>query len=124
MRRVSLFAISWLLILVASTGGGVWAAERLSDESCIPEIPAKAAGLAPAQEEPLAVGQILALDAKAGRVTIVHRGVEHLYIQPGTSVFRVKNPAVLAGFSPGDKVRFDIVRDGKRFAVTHLENSN
>jgi len=72
----------------------------------------------------LAMGRIVALDAKTGRVTIMHRGVGHLYIEPGTNVFRVKNPALIDGFSPGDKVRFDASRDGKRYDLTRLENSN
>jgi hypothetical protein len=30
----------------------------------------------------------------------------------------------LKGFSAGDRVRFEVERDGRRFVLRHLENSN
>ena len=122
MRRV--FTISCLLILAVSAGGGVWAAQRIAAKPCTAEIPADAASLQPVQEYPLAAGRIVALDARTGRVTIAHHGIGRFYINAGTSVFYAPNPAVLTGLTPGDKVRFDVERDGRRYDITRLENSN
>ncbi len=122
MRRV--FTISCMLILAVSAGGGVWAAERISSKPCLAAIPADAASLQPIEEYPLAAGRIVALDARTGRVTITHRRIGRFYIDPGTSVFHVQDRAMLTGLTPGDRVRFDVERDGRRYDITRLENSN
>ncbi len=122
MRRV--FTISCMLILAVSAGGGVWAAERISSKPCLAAIPADAASLQPIEEYPLAAGRIVALDARTGRVTITHRRIGRFYIDPGTSVFHVQDRAMLTGLTAGDRVRFDVQRDGRRYDVTRLENSN
>ncbi|TBR24494.1 MAG: copper-binding protein, partial [Reyranella sp.] len=36
----------------------------------------------------------------------------------------VENPAALKGLSPGDRVRFEVERNGRDYVVTRLENSN
>lgn len=122
MRRV--FTISCLLILAVSAAGGVWAAQRIAAKPCTTAIPANAASLQPFKEYPLAAGRIVSLDARTGRVTIAHRGIDRFYIEPGTSIFQVADRALLAGLMPGDKVRFDVERAGRRYSITRLENSN
>ncbi len=124
MRRVVI--VSWLLVLAASAWGGVWAAQRIAaKQQHLPEIPPNIMSLPPAEEHPLAAGRIVALDNATGRVTIAHRGVGRFYIEPGKTVFAVHDKSLLMGFTPGDKVRFDVTRDGKqRYAITKLENSN
>ena len=42
----------------------------------------------------------------------------------GVRVFAVQDPTTLKGFGPGDRVRFEVDRDGRGFVVTRLENSN
>jgi Cu/Ag efflux protein CusF len=72
----------------------------------------------------LAAGKIVAVDGKDGRLTVRHRGVARFYLDPGTNIFRVEDPALLTGLTPGDKIRFDVAREGKRYTITRIENSN
>lgn len=123
MPRIAL--ISWLVILSAMTGGAVLAAERMVKPCTAVAVPrAKLASLQPVEEYPLGAGRIVAIDAKDGRLTIMQRGIPHFYLDPGTFIFHVDDRALLTGLTPGDKVRFDVTRTGKRFTITRLENSN
>ena len=124
MRRVAL--VSWMLILAASLGGGVWAAQNLHrQQQQLPEMPPDTAGLQPIEERPLAAGRIVSLDGPAGRVTIAHRGIGRFHIESGKTDFVVPDKTLLTGLTPGDKVRFDVMREGKqRYAITRLENAN
>jgi Cu/Ag efflux protein CusF len=123
MRRIAL--ISWLVILSATIGGAVWGAQRIAAKPCIPAAPpAKLATLQPVEELPLAAGKIVAVDSNAGRLTVKHRGIGRFYLEPGTTIFHVEDRALLTGRTPGDKIRFDAERDGKRYAIIRIENSN
>jgi Cu(I)/Ag(I) efflux system periplasmic protein CusF len=127
MRRIAL--ISWLVILTATVGGGVWAAQRIVAKPCSASAPASLtkadlASLQPVEEFPLAAGKIVAVDAKDGRLTVRHRGVERFYLEPGTFIFHVEDRSLLTGLTPGDKIRFDVARNGKRYDITRIENSN
>jgi Cu(I)/Ag(I) efflux system protein CusF len=128
MRRIAL--ISWLVILTVTVGGGVWAAQRIAAKPCSTTAPAASlakpdlASLQPVEEFPLAAGKIVAVDAKDGRLTIRHRGVERFYLDPGTFIFHVEDRSLLTGLTPGDKIRFDVARNGKRYDITRIENSN
>jgi Cu/Ag efflux protein CusF len=127
MRRIAL--ISWLVILTATVGGGVWAAERIAAKPCSAAAPASLtkadlARLQPVEEFPLVAGRIVAVDARDGRLTVRHRGVERFYLEPGTFIFHVEDRSLLTGLTPGDKIRFDVARNGKRYDITRVENSN
>jgi Cu/Ag efflux protein CusF len=124
MRRTVLF--SWLIVLAVTAGGAGWAAQCMAvrPHAQVPGTSTDLAGLPPAEEFPLAKGRIVALDPADGRLTVSHRGVERFYIEPGTSVFRVEDPSLLVGLAPGDKIRFDVARDGRHYAVTRIENTN
>ena len=122
MRRIVL--ISWLVTLAATLGGGVWAAERITKPCVAAMPPAALVPLQPTEELALAAGKILAVDAKDGRLTVNHRGVSRYYLEPGTFIFHVEDRALLTGLTPGDKIRFDVARAGKRFTITRIENSN
>jgi len=39
-------------------------------------------------------------------------------------VLHVDQANLLLGLTPGDKIRFDVNRVGRRYLVTRLENSN
>jgi Cu/Ag efflux protein CusF len=123
MRRVSV-VLSCLAIVGALSGGAVWAAEQLKATPCVAVAPSDLSHLAPDQEYPLAAGRIVALDSKAGTVTIAHQPIQHFYLQAETRTFDVADPNALAGFTAGDKVRFGLERTGtKKFVVTRIENS-
>lgn len=75
-------------------------------------------------EEPLAAGTVVAVDAARSRITLDYRPVPRLFLEGGTRVFHVTDAKILEGLSSGDRVRFDVERDGRRYVVTRLENSN
>ncbi len=75
-------------------------------------------------DEPLASGRIVAVDRAAGRVTLEYRPIPELLLEGGRRVFNVEDPTSLTGLGPGDKVRFEVERNGRTFKVTRIENSN
>jgi Cu/Ag efflux protein CusF len=75
-------------------------------------------------DERLATGRVVAVDRAAGRITLEFRPIPQLLLEGGTRIFQVKDPASLKALGPGDKVRFEVERDGRSFVVTRVENSN
>jgi len=71
----------------------------------------------------LASGRIVAIDPAAGRITLDYRPLP-LLPEGGVRVFTVEDPASLKGLSAGDRIRFEVEREGRGFVVTRLENSN
>ena len=123
MRRI--FLISWLAVLGVTVCGGVWAARRAD----CPSLPRAAlakdiASLQPAEELPLAVGRIVAVNDKAGMLTVQHGAIRRFELDPLTRVFTVEDKAMLTGLTPGDKIRFDLVRKDGHYVIDRIENSN
>ena len=83
-------------------------------DGCTVEIP---------NDMPRASGRIVAIDAAAGRITLDYRPIP-LLPEGGVRVFTVEDAASLKGLSAGDRVRFEVEREGRGYVVTHLENSN
>ena len=75
-------------------------------------------------DEPLATGRVVAVDRTAGRITLEFRPIPQLLLEGGTRIFAVKDPVSLKGLGPGDKVRFEVERNGRSYVVTRVENSN
>ena len=84
---------------------------------------ANCAAEVPRNDVQLASGRIVAIDSAAGRVTLDHRPLP-LLPEGGVRIFTVEDPAILKGLSAGDRVRFEVEREGRGFVVTRLENSN
>ena len=74
--------------------------------------------------EPLASGRVLAVDRAAGRITLEFRPIPQLLLEGGKRVFRVKDPTSLKDVNAGDKVRFEVERNGRSYLVTRVENRN
>src|SRR5262245_18684983 len=68
------------------------------------------------------VGDVLAIDASALRVTIDHDEIPGL-MGAMTMTFPVRSPDVLAGVAPGMRVSFDLMRRGNELVVTRLAAS-
>ena len=81
-------------------------------------------GQAVPPDDPRAIGRVLAVDSAAGRITLEFRPVPRLLPEGGTRSFRVKDPASLKGVNAGDKVRFEVERNGRSYLVTRVENRN
>ena len=74
-------------------------------------------------DTPLGSGRVVAVDPAAGRITLEYRPLP-LLPEGGVRVFAVEDPTILKGLSAGDRVRFDVEREGRRYVLKHLENSN
>jgi Cu(I)/Ag(I) efflux system protein CusF len=72
---------------------------------------------------PLASGRVVAIDPAAGKITLDYRPLP-LLPEGGVRIFSVEDPSLLKGLSAGDRVRFEVERDGRRYVLRHLENSN
>ena len=115
-----------LLTLAAMivAGGQVLALERFPGE---PEVESKADApctQAVPSDEPRASGRVVAVDPVAGRITLEFRPIPELLPEGGTRIFTVKEPAWLEGLRPGDKLRFEVERDGRNYTITRIANSN
>lgn len=120
MRQLTLVSIGALALTI---GSGLCATERGRESVAVTDPPGQAAP-SDTVDGPLAAGQIVAVDREGGHVTVAHRGIARFYLEPSTRVFRVEAPILLTGLTPGDKIRFDVERDGRSFVITRLENSN
>lgn len=77
-----------------------------------------------AADRPLSTGRVVKVDANAGKITIEHKPIQHLYMESMSMIFRVKDSAMLIGSTPGDKIRFKVERDNRGFVITRIENFN
>ena len=75
-------------------------------------------------DEPLASGRVVAVDRAGSRITLEYRPIPQLFLDGGTRIFHVGDPTSLKGLGPGDKVRFEVERDGRGYTITRLVNSN
>ncbi len=75
----------------------------------------------PALASELAEGEVRKIDAAAGKLTLKHGEIKRLEMPPMTMVFRVRDPALLAPLKVGDKIRFDVEKQGAAYVVTRIE---
>lgn len=80
-----------------------------------------AASLSMASAETFTKGIVKKIDAKAGKVTIIHEELVDLDMPAMTMVFQVKEPAMLEQVKAGDKVKFEAQKLGGAFTVTRIE---
>lgn len=113
-----------LLTLAAAVflGAAAFAVDRTSTPA--PTVQTELPRASLPDDQPLPRGRVVALDETAGSITLDYAPIPRLFLEGGTRTFAVDDPAVLTGLSPGDKVRFDVERTGRRYTVTHLENTN
>lgn len=78
-----------------------------------------------APQHPLAMGQVVAVDRTAGTITLRHKPIPGAFMmETMTMIFRVADRTMLEGLTAGDKVRFEVQRDGRSYVVVRIENSN
>ena len=71
----------------------------------------------------MAEAEVRKVDAASGRITLAHGEIRNLDMPPMTMTFRVRDPAMLEGVKPGDKVRFAADQIDGKYVVTALEPS-
>jgi Cu/Ag efflux protein CusF len=77
------------------------------------------AGLA---QSALVDGEVMKVDASAGKITIKHGPIKKLDMDEGmTMVFRAEDPALLKEVKAGDKIKFDADNVNGQFTVTKIE---
>ena len=85
---------------------------------------ALASGPALAQNaDPLSDGEIRKVDKEASKITIKHGVIKSLDMPAMTMVFTVKNAALLEQVKPGDKVRFNVVREEGKLVLTEVQTA-
>ena len=69
-------------------------------------------------------GVVRKVDRDTGKVALKHGEIKHLDMPPMTMVFQVKDPTMLDGLEPGDKVHFSAeTTAGGALVVTRIERS-
>jgi len=70
-------------------------------------------------------GEVRKVDASAGKITIRHGPIpKYDMATPMTMVFPISDPAMLAGLGAGDKVMFDVVKEGGSLTITKIRKAN
>lgn len=69
----------------------------------------------------MADGEVRRIDKENGKITIRHGELKNLNMPPMTMVFKVRDPALLDRFRPGDKVRFRAVEEGGALVITDMD---
>ena len=75
-------------------------------------------------DERWASGRVVAIDRAGSRITLEYRPIPQLFLDGGTRIFHVEDSSWLKGLGPGDKVRFEVERDGRSYTIRRLVNSN
>ena len=99
------------------------ALETLPGEPPVEDKQQQAIQVAPSDER-LASGRVVAVDRAGSRITLEYRPIPALFLEGGTRIFHVDDPTSLKGLGPGDKVRFEVERDGRSYTIVRLVNSN
>lgn len=68
-------------------------------------------------------GEITKLNAEKAQVTLKHEAIKSAGMDAMTMPYKVKNAAKLAGFKPGDAVRFTIQMQGDQMLIEQLEHA-
>jgi Cu(I)/Ag(I) efflux system protein CusF len=75
-------------------------------------------------QESLIEGQVMKIDASAGKITLKHGPIKKLGMDQGmTMVFKAQDPAMLKAVRAGDKVKFDADQVNGQFTVTKIEKA-
>ena len=69
----------------------------------------------------MADGEVRKVDKDNKKITLKHGEIKSLDMPPMTMVFQVKDPALLDKVKPGDKVQFNVVKDGAKLTVTEIK---
>ena len=83
-----------------------------------------AATLSMASSETFTKGVVKKIDAKAGKVTIIHEELVDLDMPAMTMVFRVADAAMLETLSEGKEIEFVAARVEGKLTVTKLQYSS
>ena len=69
----------------------------------------------------MADGEVRKVDKANKKITLKHGEIKSLDMPPMTMVFQVSDAALLDKVKPGDKVQFNVAKEGTKFTVTQIE---
>ena len=92
--------------VLALAAAGIWS------------LPSAARAAAPVQAQ--ASGEVVRVNAPAGKIAIRHGAIDKLDLPAMTLVYQV-DPALLAGIAVGDRVEFTAERAGGRYRIVELK---
>ena len=122
MSHKKIFGIFTLAVAI----GAAWSvaeAETMYDSSPYYEDETSAAvQLLPSG--PFVPGRVVAVDHGASKITIEYPAIPQLLLEGGTRNFAVQDAALLTNLTAGDKVRFEVEREGRNFVVRNIVHSN
>lgn len=84
------------------------------------------AAVAPAGNElvnDLANGEVRKVNKSSGKITLKHGDIKSVDMPPMTMVFGVTDKAMLDGLAEGDKVKFNVKKDGSNYVVTEIKKA-
>ena len=111
------FAIAGSLLLALSVGSGA----VLADEHKHGMNHAAMQQAASTSQAHKAEGVVNSVDSRNGKVNMTHGPVESLGWPGMTMDFAVKDKAILKGINPGQKVAFEVVKEGPgKFYVNRI----
>lgn len=113
MNTVQTIFSSALLSLTLATGG-VFAQATHHNHG------AKAEASAAAE---MADGEVRKINKTSGKVTLKHGDIKSIDMPPMTMVFGVADKVMLDGLAEGDKVKFNVKKDGSNFVVTEIKKA-
>ena len=74
-----------------------------------------------ARADDMTDAEVRKVDKDAGKLTLKHGEITNLQMPPMTMIFGVKDKAMLERVKPGDKVKFQVVKQGGDYVVTELQ---
>ncbi|MDP3762264.1 MAG: copper-binding protein [Ramlibacter sp.] len=69
----------------------------------------------------MADGEVRKVDKDNKKITLKHGEIKSLDMPPMTMVFQVSDAALLDKLKPGDKVQFNVAKDGSKLTVTEIK---
>ena len=84
-------------------------------------LAAGAAASMGALAQAMADGEVRKVDKANKKITLKHGEIKSLDMPPMTMVFQVSDAALLDKVKPGDKVQFNVAKEGTKFTVTQIE---
>lgn len=111
-----------LFACITLTASAALPLPTIAKEAAQDGTPAPSKPSAPANLE-MTDGEVRKVDKDAGKITIKHAEVRSLEMPPMTMVFTVQDPALLDKAKAGDKVQFNVVRQGGKFVVTAIQTA-
>jgi len=123
MARIAI-AIWLTLAATIFVAAHAFALETLPGEPAVEDKYLAGQGKSAPFDEPLASGRVVAVDRAGSRITLEYRPIPQLLLEGGTRIFHVGDPTSLKALGPGDKVRFEVEREGRSYTIIRLVNSN